>query len=165
MSDTFPAFPFVFTLPHASPHRTLADPKSMFELPYAHFFLASTWQAPGVQGGLVITLDLFSFLLFVLQRPFIDRFTNFDVGLAKFVALVSFILLLSDTTPEAAGLTIIANLVVLYWMVIMQLFRQLFLMWQVSSLYPLHNHPSSTSPPFGIPQSPLFSQSVRCHGS
>ncbi|KAL1529501.1 hypothetical protein AB1Y20_000447 [Prymnesium parvum] len=80
---------------------------------------------PKAQEALVITLEAVTLALFLIQRPFIDKTMNVDVAVIKSLSLASFITLGVSADPSAAHAVIISNQVALYWLIALQVARQL----------------------------------------
>ncbi|KAL1507829.1 hypothetical protein AB1Y20_007437 [Prymnesium parvum] len=75
--------------------------------------------------ALVITLEAVTLALFLIQRPFTDKTMNLDVAVVKSLSLVSYITLGVSADPNAAHAVILSNQVALYWLIALQVVRQL----------------------------------------
>jgi len=82
---------------------------------------------PEAQGGLVVTIEFFSVLASIIQRPFADQLLNLDVTISKLVSLVSLFALNGgeQTGNGTAQAVMVAKQFALYWLVISQLVRKL----------------------------------------
>lgn len=108
---------------------TRAMPSYLFFLvEMAHTVLKSiilvTITDAGTQSILIICVECISFLLFVIQRPFAQRGLNLDVTIGKAVTLLSFVIL-SYGSDKRSQQVILANLVVLYFILGLQVLRQM----------------------------------------